>query len=390
MRSFINPSIQEVLPSSIRVMFDEVARLQAQGNHITRLDIGSPNFAPPDFILDRVKANITNGFYTYSSNWGVIELRNALSDKYFKRAGIRFDAENEIIVTNGASEAVAMVIASLLEGEESFLIPTPAWPHYIADCQILEKSYKEIPCKYEDGFKLTPKLLNGSISKNTRVLLLNSPVNPTGAVYSREEFLSLVEICIANNILIVLDEIYEDINFEFTGTLLDSSIPKSNIIYINGFSKNYGMTGFRIGYLMANSQLSKQLIKYHQFTNVCGQQFAQLACAEFLQSQKRIEDYRDQILNTLKPSQEILRHFATIGRMHMTEPLGAFYSFARIPENENDAESFSMRLLKEKGVSVVAGSAFGKNLDRYVRLSYGSVGPEALQMALETMSEFYP
>ena len=389
MPPIIDQKILMTQPSSIRVVFERVLQRQKLGERIIRLDIGSPNFKAPDAIVDATCRNLQEGRYRYSSNWGLESLRAAISKKYLGRSQLEYDFKNEVIITNGASEAVAMVICGLLNGDEHFLIPTPAWPHYVADCHLFGKKYKEIPTDFEDNFKLTPDKLTEAIDGNSKVLMLNSPGNPTGCVYSPAEFNAINDICVDHQILLVLDEIYEDINFKFTGSLLSAGVEKSNVIYINGFSKNFAMTGFRLGFLMAEANLAKELIKYHQYTNVCGQEFVQQACAEFLADEASVQAYQKSVLACLKESREILNDYFQRGRIQMTSPQGAFYSFAKVPEKFSDAKDFCMRALAEKRVSLVPGDAFGIGYENFYRISYGSVTPDELQEALEKISEYY-
>ncbi|MBU2971743.1 pyridoxal phosphate-dependent aminotransferase [Pseudoalteromonas sp. C2R02] len=387
--ALVNRNLKSAPFSPIRSIFEEVLKLENSGESVIRLDIGSPNFKAPKEIIKNVNKYLSEGKYNYSSNWGVARLRNELVDSVKSKSNLDFNPSNEIIITNGASEAVATAIYSLLNDGEEFIIPTPAWPHYIACFKLFDKSYVEVETTSNENFKLTPEKLKKNITDKTKILILNSPCNPTGSVYSHEEFELLYQICVENNILIILDEIYENLNFKHKKSLLSSCYDKGRVLYINGFSKNFGMTGFRLGYLMASSELMKEMIKYHQYTNVCGQEFAQEACADFLSNPDDVLKFNIAVKDNLEKQSRLLTQFKGQYDICMTEPEGAFYTFIKIPEGYSSAQAFCMDVLKNDKISLIPGDAFGTYYSSFYRLSYGSVTESELGLALELLSKYY-
>jgi len=387
--NLVSDNIAKTGRSKIRIIFDEVQFLQSQGQKIVRLDIGSPNFNAPEIVVRRASDYMRAGRYRYSSNWGLLSLRTALIQNVARMGGPQCDPENEIIITHGASEAVAIVIGSLLNGDEHFLVPTPTWPHYIADCHILNKRYRTIKTTFSTSFKVTPELLKAHITETSKVLFINTPSNPTGSVYSIEEFKALYDVCVARGVLLVLDEIYENLNFESEATLLSAGVDMRHIIYINGFSKSFAMTGFRMGYLMAHQSLMRELIKFHQYINVCGQEFAQEACANFLGSPEEVATYLAYAKGSVEPSYRVMLDYHLHHPHIFTKPSGAFYTFAKCPSRFPDAQAFCLHLLREDGISTVPGEAFGEGFGSYFRISYGSVDAGRLDKALSRICTYY-
>jgi len=387
--SILSRQITNIPSSPIRAIFEKASMLESQGEKLIRLDIGSPNFKAPVRIIEDVCHELNSGNHGYSSNWGTLSLRKTISQGLHHKWSSETYGDDEILITNGASEAVALVIFSLLNGRDEILIPTPAWPHYISCAELFSKNYKEITTKESQEFKLTPELLEESISPQSKVLIINSPCNPTGVVYSPLEFRKIVDICKKNNIIIILDEIYENINYESQSTLMQQFSDKEDFIYINGFSKNYGMTGFRLGYIAASSTFLSQAIKFHQFLNVCGQGFVQEACVSFLQDEESLSSFAESVIKKLKPNRDKLIDFSTNNKIRMTTPNGAFYSFIRIPDSFDNAAKFCLKILEQEKITLVPGNAFGSSYDKYFRLSFGSVNTFELGSAIDSLKKYY-
>ncbi len=389
MNRLITTNLSKTPASPIRAIFDAVLQLEAKGEDVIRLDIGSPNFKAPRQIIDSINKYMSSDRYQYSSNWGTIELRSALSRWVEDETGWCFNPNSDVIVTNGASEAVSMVIYSLLNNDEEFLIPTPAWPHYIACCQLFNKNYKELETLSSDDFKITPKGLTKAISNKTKALVLNSPCNPTGSIYTEEEFSEIVDVCDSNDITIILDEIYQQLDSVPQKSLLSSINKRENIIYISGFSKAFAMTGFRLGYLMGNKSLTEEMIKYHQYTNVCGQEFVQLASADFINEDKARDQYLRESRDFLSERRKLMHAFLESLPDTQSIPKGAFYAFIEIPARFTSSEEFCLTVLNEQKISLIPGNGFGSFYSNYYRLSYGSVSNKKLRLALEKLASYY-
>lgn len=375
-------------PSPIRVIFEAVAAMEARGENITRLDIGSPGFKPPSTLMREVHSELNAGNTGYISNWGSLELRQTISKQIAKDSGKQFNPAQEIIITNGASQAVAAVIFSLFNDEDSFLIPTPAWPHYIACCEMYGKKYKEITTSLQTQFKLTPELIISNIDSTTRALVLNSPCNPTGSSYTKREFRDILDVCRSKNITLVFDEIYQFLNDSSNASLLSECRQDDDIVYVNGFSKSLAITGMRIGYIAADKELTSHFIKFLQFNTVCGQGFTQKACASFLNNEEEFHEYLHHSQSDLRRCRTLMLDFKAKG-VDMTDPEGAFYSFIRIPSNFDNATEFCKTILENEKISLIPGSGFGSAYEKYYRLSYGSVSSDKLEVALNHLSRYY-
>jgi aminotransferase len=386
----INKNVTLTQPSPIRKVFELALRLESQGNKLIRFDIGSPGYDVPSIVREESVSQISNANYRYISNWGLPGLREQLASELLDKTGINYNFNDEIIITNGASEAVAMAIFTLLDNDEEFLIPTPAWPHYVSCAKLFNKKHRVVETNITNNFKLTAAELLKNISGNSKVLILNTPSNPTGAAYSKDEFDAIYKVCIDHNILIIFDEVYSNLRFDgLKSSVLEGINSKENLLYINSFSKNFGMTGWRVGYIAGSSSITKELIKFHQFVNVCGQAFAQESCLKLLNNKVEKENYSNSILRELITLKEIVTEFKNVNDIEMSLTEGGFYSFIRIPSNYESAEKFCLEILENEHISLIPGNAFGEHYDKYFRLSFGSVSEKSLRDGLVRLLKYY-
>ena len=366
----INPAkrIQTIELSQIRKMF-EVTNPDA-----INLGIGEPDFDVPQNIKDAMKKSLDENDTHYTSNKGIIELREEIVKKFKKDNGITTNPDN-IIVTVGASEALFMCAQAFIEKGDEVLLPNPSFLSYEACVNIAEGKIIPVDCTMENEFKLKADDVLEKINKNTKAIILNSPSNPTGAVMEKEDIKAIADLSMDNNFLIISDEIYEKIIY---GKKHYSPAKYSdNVITLNGFSKTYAMTGLRIGYLTANENYTEELLKIHQYNIACANTTAQRGAYEALTGPQ--DDVEKMIGEFRKRRDLIVSRLNEMG-YETVNAEGAFYVFPKIED-----ENFVMKAANA-GVITVPGAAFGSNGKGHVRMSYAN-SYENIQIAMDRLEE---
>lgn len=374
----ISELIQSLSPSATLAMSQKSNELKAQGVDVINLSVGEPDFNTPDHIKEAAKRAIDENFTFYTAVPGYMSLRKAVSRKLKEENGVDF-APEQIVVSNGAKQALCNVILASINPGDEVLIPTPAWVSYVEMVKLARGTNVLVPTTLEDDFKITPQRLEEAITPRTRMILLCSPSNPTGSVYSKEELQALVDVIAKYPDIIVLsDEIYEHINFTGSFTSL-ASFPEiaDRTVIINGVSKAYAMTGWRIGYCAAPLWLAKAVNKLQsQYTSGCSSIAQKAAEAAYEGSQ----DCVHQMCEAFRRRRDLVVELARqIPGFECNEPQGAFYLFPRVTSflGKSDGETtintsgeLALYLLDKAHVATVDGAAFC--LDGYIRLSYAT------------------
>lgn len=374
----ISELIQSLSPSATLAMSQKSNELKAQGVDVINLSVGEPDFNTPDHIKEAAKRAIDENFTFYTAVPGYMSLRKAVSRKLKEENGVDFTPE-QIVVSNGAKQALCNVILAAINPGDEVLIPTPAWVSYVEMVKLARGTNVLVPTTLEDDFKITPQRLEEAITPNTRMILLCSPSNPTGSVYSKEELQALVDVIAKYpDIIVLADEIYEHINFTGSFTSL-ASFPEiaDRTVIINGVSKAYAMTGWRIGYCAAPLWLAKAVNKLQsQYTSGCSSIAQKAAEAAYEGSQ----DCVHQMCEAFRRRRDLVVELARqIPGFECNEPQGAFYLFPRVTSflGKSDGEStintsgeLALYLLDKAHVATVDGAAFC--LDGYIRLSYAT------------------
>ncbi len=374
----ISELIQSLSPSATLAMSQKSNELKAQGVDVINLSVGEPDFNTPDHIKEAAKRAIDENFTFYTAVPGYMSLRKAVSRKLKEENGVDF-APEQIVVSNGAKQALCNVILASINPGDEVLIPTPAWVSYVEMVKLARGTNVLVPTTLEDDFKITPQRLEEAITPRTRMILLCSPSNPTGSVYSRQELQALVDVIAKYPDIIVLsDEIYEHINFTGSFTSL-ASFPEiaDRTVIINGVSKAYAMTGWRIGYCAAPLWLAKAVNKLQsQYTSGCSSIAQKAAEAAYEGSQ----DCVHQMCEAFRRRRDLVVELARqIPGFECNEPQGAFYLFPRVTSflGKSDGETtintsgeLALYLLDKAHVATVDGAAFC--LDGYIRLSYAT------------------
>ena len=372
--------------SGIRKVFEEVTRREKLGEKIIHLEMGRPDFDTPHSIKEAAKRAIDEGKVHYSSNYGIPELREAIAKKLKEDNGLSFDPATEIIVTVGANEAVFMTMMGLLNPGDEVLIPDPCWLHYFYCVQMAGAVPISVPLREENGFNPVLNEFHSRMTPKTRMIVINTPNNPTGAVFSQKVLEGLAQLAREKDLFVLSDEIYEKMVYEGNRHFSIGSLPgmKERTVTINGFSKIYAMTGWRLGYTATSKDLSSALIRIHQYTTVCATTFSQWGAVEALngsqtESEKMVEEFdrrRNLVYGALKgmPGIEVVK------------PMGAFYIFPNIRALGRAPEELTEYLLDKARIAVVPGTTLGEYGKDFIRISYAN-SYENLKMAMERMKK---
>ena len=381
----IAPHVAAVPPSGIRKFFDIVSTMK----DAISLGVGEPDFTTPWNICEAAIYAIEKGVTHYSSNWGTLELRRAIGDYLSHRYDVHYDPKDEIMVTVGASEGIDLALRAILSPGDEVLVPDPGYVSYVPNVLFAHGVPVSVPTRAEVDFRLTPEDLEGRITERTKALILPYPNNPTGAIMAREDLEAIAEVLKGTDILVLSDEIYSELTHgqkHVSFAAIEGM--KERTILLNGFSKAFAMTGWRLGYLCAPRELAAAIVKIHQYTILCAPVSGQAAATEALKSAK-MTDYRDvkKMLRTYDYRRRmLLKAFREMG-LPCFEPKGAFYMFPRITSTGMDSETFCEELLREQKVAVVPGTAFGESGEGFVRCSYATA-TEDIQEAIRRIGEF--
>jgi aminotransferase len=369
-------------PSGIRKFFDIAATMK----DVISLGIGEPDFTTPRPILDAGVRSLQAGETHYTSNSGKMEVRQAVADNLKKLYGVSYDPANEIILTVGVSEALYLTFTAILNHGDEVIIPTPCFVSYQAEVILAGGVPVEIPSCMEDNFQLDPDEVRKAITPRTKAIFVGYPSNPTGAVATRETLNRVAQIAVEHNLLIVSDEIYDRLVYDFQHVCVPSlgEEVKKRTVLLGGLSKAYAMTGWRIGYACGPADIIKGLVRIHQYTIMSAPTTAQDAALEAL---THGEKYVQEMVAEYDRRRRLI--VGGLNKLGLTtfEPRGAFYAFPQIKASGMDDEAFAEALLKEEHVAVVPGNAFGVGGEGFVRCSYATAY-EKIDEALHRMEKF--
>ncbi len=381
MRNPLSDKIITIKPSGIRKFFDIVNEME----DAISLGVGEPDFDTPWHIRDEGIYSLEKGRTFYTSNSGLKELRNEIANYMKRTQGITYDPAHEIIITVGGSEAIDLAFRAMINPGDEVLIPQPSYVSY-EPCAILADAVPVIiELKEEDEFRLTAQQLRNAITDKTKILVLPFPNNPTGAIMEKKDLEEIAEVIREKDLYVVSDEIYGELTYKDKHVSI-ASLPgmQERTILINGFSKAYAMTGWRLGYACAPKAIMEQMIKIHQFAIMCAPTTSQYAAVEALRNG---DDDVKGMRESYNQRRRFLMHaFAKMG-LQCFEPYGAFYVFPCIKEFGLSSEEFAERLLREEKVAVVPGTAFGDCGEGFLRISY-AYSLENLKIALEKIEKF--
>jgi aminotransferase len=369
-------------PSGIRKFFDIAATMK----DVISLGIGEPDFTTPRPILEAGIRSLQAGETHYTSNSGKLVVRQAVADNLKRLYGVSYDPVTEIIMTVGVAEALYLTFTAILDPGDEVIVPTPCFVSYQAEVLLAGGVAVEIPSKLEDNFELDPESVRAAITPRTKAILLGYPSNPTGAVATRETLARVAEIAIEHDLLLVSDEIYDRLVYDFNHVCVPAfgQEVKQRTILLGGLSKAYAMTGWRIGYACAPAEIIQGLVRIHQYTVMSAPTISQDAALEAL---LHGEQYVQEMLAEYDRRRRLI--VGGLNKLGLTtfEPKGAFYAFPLISASGMDDETFAETLLKEEHVAVVPGNAFGAGGEGFVRCCYATAY-EKIEEALRRMELF--
>lgn len=381
MRDFVARRVAEVPPSGIRRFFDIAATME----DVISLGIGEPDFITPDPILQAGIKSLERGETQYTSNSGILELRQLLSSHLKRLYDVSYDPESELLITVGVSEALYLALTAVINPGDEVIVPTPCFVSYQPEVIFAGGVPVALQARVEDDFQVRAEAVEGLITDKTKALLIGYPNNPTGAVMTRQRLSELAELAEARDLLVISDEIYDRLVYGDHQHVCFASLPGmwQRTITLGGFSKDYAMTGWRIGYAAAPPDILAAMRKVHQYTIMSAPTTAQRAAMKALESgeehvQRMVEQYD-------RRRKLIVSGLNELG-LKTFEPKGAFYAFPSIAAAGMDDETFAQRLLQEEKVAVVPGNAFGAD-GSFVRCSYATAY-EKIEEALERMHRF--
>ena len=380
--NILNKSVTEIKPSGIRKFFD----IAEQMDDVISLGVGEPDFPTPWHIRSEGIRSLEKGKIRYTSNHGLLILRDEISKFYFRKYGIKYDPEKEILVTVGGSEAIDGAVRALVSPGDEVIIPQPSYVCYEPITVLAGGVPVIIETKAENEFRITPEELKAAITPKTKLLILPYPCNPTGAVMRKSDLEAIADVLRDTNIVVISDEIYSELTFGGEAHTSFASIDgmKERTVTVNGFSKTYSMTGWRMGYACGPAEILDQVTKIHQFAIMCAPTTSQYAAIEALKNGD--EDIAAMVEEYDMRRRIIVDGFNSIG-LTCREPLGAFYAFPSIESTGMSSEEFCEKLLYAKKIAIVPGTAFGRGGEGFVRASY-CYSVDHIKTAIERIGEF--
>jgi len=361
----ISSKVHKMPPSGIREFFELVIGMK----DVISLGVGEPDFVTPWNICESAIFSIEKGYTSYTSNKGLFELRLEIARFLKNKHRLNYDPESEILITTGVSEAMDLVVRALLNPGDKVLIPNPCYVSYYPVTYLAGGKPVFINTK-STHFKLTPSLVEKHMSKDVKAVILNYPANPTGVSYSKRELKDLAKVFIKNNLIIISDEVYDELTYGFSHTPISTlKGMKEKTVYLNGFSKTFAMTGWRLGFSCGPKDVISAMTKIHQYTMLCSPIMAQIGAIEALKGSSR---YVAEMKKEYKRRREFIVDRLNEMGLACPMPEGAFYVFPSIKNTGMDCIKFAKKLLEKEKVAVVPGTAFGSEGSGHVRMSYAS------------------
>jgi aminotransferase len=367
-------------PSGIRKFFDLASSIP----DVISLGVGEPDFVTPWRVREASIYALERGYTTYTSNWGLLELRELISKYMYDATGVDYSPKNETLVTTGVSEAIDLAIRAIVDPGDEVLVVEPSYVSY-RPCVIMAGGVPvSVSTSVDNDFKVTREELEAKMTDRTTAIIMNYPNNPTGAIMPRKDLEEIADLAVERDLMIISDEVYEKMTYEGKHASIASfNGMRDNTIALNGFSKAFAMTGWRLGYACGNPDVIEAMMKVHQYTMLCAPITAQMAAIEALKNGQ--DDMREMISEYNRRRRVIVKGFNDLG-LKCFEPKGAFYAFPSVKSTGLTDEQFSERLLYEKHVIAVPGSVFGESGVGHLRCSYAT-SMEQIKEALARVAD---
>ncbi|MBO5588800.1 MAG: aminotransferase class I/II-fold pyridoxal phosphate-dependent enzyme [Anaerovibrio sp.] len=378
----ISPIVKSVPPSGIRKFFDIASEME----DVISLGVGEPDFVTPWSIRESCVYGLEQGYTSYTANRGLMELREEICFMHKRRFELDYNPKTDVLVTVGVSEALDIAMRTILSPGDEILIPEPCYVSYKACATLAGGIPVPVPAKAENDFRITPADLEPHVSPKTKALLIGYPNNPTGAILSKEDLEAIARFAIKHDLIVISDEIYGDLTYGDTKHVCFAGLPemKDRTILLNGFSKAYAMTGWRIGYALSNPDIIAAMTKIHQYTMLCAPITAQIAAVEAL---RHGEKYMRKMVSEYDKRRRLIYDGLQKAGLKCFEPKGAFYIFPDITSTGLSSEEFAEKILMQEHVALVPGNAFGECGEGFVRCSYAT-SIEQISEALARIEHF--
>jgi len=376
----ISRNVEKIPPSGIRKFFE----LVIGADDVISLGVGEPDFVTPWEIRESAIYSLERGYTSYTSNYGLLGLREAISDQVYEKDGTFYDPEREILITCGVSEAYDLAIRTITDPGDEIIVVEPCYVSYQPCVTLSGGEPISLPTSMEDGFVPTSEEIEQRITDKTKAIVISYPNNPTGATMNKKRMEEIADIVSEYDLILISDEVYGDLTYNEKHVSFSSlNGMKDRTILLNGFSKAYAMTGWRIGYLAANEEIVDGAVKIHQYSMICAPIISQMAAIEAIVSGEKGK--MEMIREYNRRRRMVVKRLNEMG-LDIFEPKGAFYAFPSIKEYSG-SEEFSERLLREKRVAVVPGNAFGECGEGFVRISYAA-SRETIIEAMDRIGAF--
>ena len=390
--TFASERMGNVPFSGIREVFERAKLLEESGAAVTHMEIGRPDFDTPAHIKASAIEALENGQVHYSSNRGIPELGQAIAERLERENGIRVDPETEVLVTVGCTEAVLVAFLAFLGGGDEVLVPEPSWQMYAGCAGLAGARTVPVPLREENGFELDPEDVAARITPRTKMLVLCSPHNPTGAVLETKTVQALAGLCLEHELLAFSDEIYDKMLYDGAEHTSIAGLPGmfERTVTINGFSKAYAMDGWRLGYAAGHRDLVRHMLKAHQHATTCANTFAQFGAAAAYQGPQ--ECVSEMVGEFDRRRRFLVEALNNLPGVSCATPRGAFYTFPAFRGYEMDSRAMAAYLLEEAQVACVPGTAFGAGGEGFIRLAYSTdyesivAGAERMRVALDGLA----
>lgn len=380
-REMLSERVRAIKPSGIRKFFDIAAAMP----EVISLGVGEPDFVTPEHISQAGIAAIQQGMTHYTSNYGMLELRQAIAEMLQRRYGVTYNPASEVIVTVGVSEAIDATLRAVIDPGDEVIVPDPGYVAYEADVALAGGVVVPVATRVEDQFEVKAAAIEAALTPRSKVILLGNPNNPTGAVIARAELEKIAALAQARDLLIISDEVYSRLVYGDEHVCI-ASLPgmRERVVLVDGFSKAYAMTGWRVGYACAPTHLLEAILKVHQYAIMCAATMSQAAALEAIVHGE--DDVRAMVASYDERRKLMVAGFNNIGLTSYT-PRGAFYVFPSIAATDLTSDEFAEKLLREEQVAVVPGSAFGAAGEGFVRCTY-CTAQDKIEQAIERIGRF--
>ena len=389
MRNMVSQGAQRLEPSLIRTVLDRAAALRAEGHNVIPFSAGEPNFNTPSPIKAAAQKAIEENYTHYTSNRGLPGLRTIIAKMMEQTTGTAYDPETEIIVTSSGAEALNNAIHAFVGEGDEVIIPTPAFVSYKNLVKFTGATVVEVPLSPKECFRLDAKAIEAKITPKSKMIILNNPNNPSGAVYTREDLEAVAKLAVEHDLLVLSDEMYSRLVYDGAEFVSVTSLPgmRERAIVVSGFSKSYAMTGWRLGYLIADKALIAPMLKVHQYSTTCSPTFIQKGLVDSLEDPQTEKEVQDMLAAFAQRRQTILAGLEQIPGLTPITPRGAFYVTVDVSATGMNGMDFANKLLEEKFVATVPAIAFDGDTANLIRISYAA-SDEDIQEGLKRLNAF--